>query len=106
MPCGGCWRRQMRRRLLQGSDRDARTLGLAASGYKPVYNPPMLEKADRTVDCRRLVPRLYVASGGSLKRPDVGPVGVSGEVSPSAWGRTSPHGESGYSQDEVMAAVR
>lgn len=82
-------------------------LGLEASGYKAGFtNPPMLEKAGPDGPMAGVMFRDFtVASGGSLKRADVGPGAlIEAEVS-FRMGADLPAREGGYSQDEVMAAV-
>lgn len=82
-------------------------LGLEASGYKAGFtNPPMLEKAGPDGPMAGVMFRDFtVASGGSLKRADMGPGAlIEAEVS-FRMGADLPAREGGYSQDEVMAAV-
>lgn len=82
-------------------------LGLEVSGYKAGFtNPPMLEKAGPNGPMAGVMFRDFtVASGGSLKRADVGPGAlIEAEVS-FRMGADLPARDGGYSQDEVMAAV-
>ena len=82
-------------------------LGLVASGYKAGFtNPPMLEKAGPDGPMAGVMFRDFtIASGGSLKRADVGPGAlIEAEVS-FRMGADLPAREGRYSQDEVMAAV-
>jgi 2-keto-4-pentenoate hydratase len=75
-------------------------LRLAASGYKAGFtNPPMLEKAGPDGPMAGVMFRDFtVASGGSLKRADVGPGAlIEAEVS-FRMGADLPAREGGYSQ--------
>jgi len=82
-------------------------LGLEAAGYKAGFtNPPMLEKAGPDGPMFGVMFRDFtIASGGSLKRSDVGPGAlIEAEIS-FRMGTDLPAREGGYSDDEVMAAV-
>ena len=82
-------------------------LGLDAAGYKAGFtNPPMLEKAGPDGPMAGVMFRDFtIASGGSLKRADVGAGAlIEAEIS-FRMGADLPARDGAYSQDEVMAAV-
>jgi 2-keto-4-pentenoate hydratase len=82
-------------------------IGLDAAGYKAGFtNPPMLEKAGPDGPMSGVMFRDFtVASGGSLKRSDIGPgTLIEAEVSFRV-GADLPPKDGGYAQDAVMAAM-